>query len=95
MGHAGRSLALIERLLSMGHRVTIFTFADAYRLLANSGYHPYSVNGLQFRVSASGGVNSLGHDVQFCSLLAKPPRVTRLNPANGDRRASRLFYYRL
>lgn len=69
MGHAGRSLALIERLLSMGHRVTIFTFADAFRLLANSGYHSCSVNGLQFRVSRSGGVNSFGTLCNFVRYL--------------------------
>src|SRR5262245_52408583 len=60
MGHAGRSLALIERMLSLGHRVTIFTFADAFRLLLSSGYKPTLINGLQFRMTSSGDVSSLG-----------------------------------
>ena len=69
MGHAGRSLALIERLLSLGHRVTIFTFADAFRLLANSGLQPLRLNGLQFGVTAAGGVSSLGTALKFVRFL--------------------------
>lgn len=69
MGHAGRSLALIERLLTLGHRVTIFTFADAFRLLANSGYEPRHVDGLQFRVTPAGGVNSLGTVCNYFQFL--------------------------
>jgi len=69
MGHAGRSLALIERLLSLGHRVTIFTFADAFRLLAGTGYEPKRIEGLQFRVTSSGGVSSLGTVCNFVRYL--------------------------
>jgi uncharacterized protein (TIGR00661 family) len=69
MGHAGRSLALIERMLSLGHRVTIFTFADAFRLLANSGYEPRLVEGLQFRMTTSGSVNSLGTGLNLVRFL--------------------------
>ena len=58
MGHAGRSLALIERLVAQGHRVTIFTFADALRLLASAGFHPVGIDGLQFRVAKNGGVDT-------------------------------------
>jgi uncharacterized protein (TIGR00661 family) len=59
MGHAGRSLALIERLSALGHRVTIFTFADALRLLGSAGYEPVAIDGLQFRIAADGGVDAL------------------------------------
>jgi uncharacterized protein (TIGR00661 family) len=69
MGHAGRSLALIERLVTLGHRVTIFTFADALNLLAKSGYKPEEIQGLQFRVAKSGGVNSLGTIGNFARFL--------------------------
>jgi uncharacterized protein (TIGR00661 family) len=57
MGHAGRSIALIERLTAMGHRVTIFTFADALRLLTSAGYVPHRIEGLQFRQTRDGGVD--------------------------------------
>src|SRR5262245_65242427 len=69
MGHAGRSLALVERLMSMGHRVTIFTFADAYNLFANSGFAPCRINGLQFGVNSSGGVNFLGTGCNFVRFM--------------------------
>ncbi len=60
MGHAGRSIALIERLVSLGHEVTIFTFADAFQLLDRSGYQPHRIEGLQFGTTARGGVSALG-----------------------------------
>lgn len=59
MGHAGRSLALIERLTALGHRVTIFTFADAVRLLTSAGYDPVRIDGLQFSIARGGGVDPL------------------------------------
>ncbi len=59
MGHAGRSLALIERLVALGHNVTIFTFADALRLIESAGYQPVGIEGLQFRVAADGSVDTL------------------------------------
>ena len=66
MGHAGRSIALIERLKGLGHRVTIFTFADAFRLLASAGYQPHRIEGLQFRLRGNGGVDPLK---SVCNLL--------------------------
>jgi uncharacterized protein (TIGR00661 family) len=69
MGHAGRSLALIERLLTLGHHVTIFTFADANRLLANSGYSTQPIDGLQFRLMAEGGVDFRGTLCNFFRFL--------------------------
>jgi uncharacterized protein (TIGR00661 family) len=65
LGHSGRSLALIERLHALGHQVALFTFADAYRLLTNSGHRPYLIDGLRWRETASGGVATLG---TFCNL---------------------------
>ena len=58
MGHCGRSIALIERLEALGHRVTIFTFADAQRLLVQSGYKPHRIEGLQFRQKPSGEIDA-------------------------------------
>ncbi|HEY2839295.1 MAG TPA: glycosyltransferase family protein [Pirellulales bacterium] len=66
MGHAGRSLALIERLAALGHRVTIFTFADALRLLNAAGYSPVAIDGLQFSIAKHGGVSPL----RSCGNLA-------------------------
>ncbi len=60
MGHAGRSIALVERLVSLGHDVTIFTFADAFRLLERSGYQPHRIKGLHFGTTRRGGVSALG-----------------------------------
>jgi Glycosyl transferase family 1 len=59
MGHGGRSIALIERLVALGHRVTIFTFADAFKLVTSSGYQLHRIAGLQFGISACGGVAAL------------------------------------
>jgi uncharacterized protein (TIGR00661 family) len=67
MGHAGRSLALVERLTALGHRVTIFTFADALRLLASTGHTPVEIDGLQFSIAPSGGVDTL----RSCGNLAQ------------------------
>ncbi len=57
MGHCGRSLAMIERLMALGHHVTIFTFADALRLLQSSGYTAHEIAGLQFRQKGCGAVD--------------------------------------
>jgi uncharacterized protein (TIGR00661 family) len=65
LGHSGRSLALVERLIALGHQVTLFTFADAYRLLSNSGHRLYRIEGLRWRETASGGVATLG---TLCNL---------------------------
>jgi uncharacterized protein (TIGR00661 family) len=65
MGHGGRSIALIERLTALGHRVTIFTFADAIRLLTSAGYEPARIEGLQFRQGPDGGVDALR---TFCNV---------------------------
>jgi uncharacterized protein (TIGR00661 family) len=69
MGHTGRSLALIERLEELGHRVTIFTFADAFGLLANSGYQPIRISGLQFGITAGGGVSPGGTAANFVRFM--------------------------
>jgi uncharacterized protein (TIGR00661 family) len=75
LGHSGRSLALIERLTALGHRVTIFSFADALQALTNSGYQPHRIEGLRFRLTSRGGVNLLGTAGNFIRYL-------------GDRRES-------
>jgi uncharacterized protein (TIGR00661 family) len=70
MGHGGRSIALIERLIALGHRVTIFTFADASRLLKSAGYEPHEIEGLQFRPTRDGGVDpvrSIGNVWRYLS----------------------------
>lgn len=59
MGHAGRSLALIERLVSLGHDVRVFTFADALRLLHSAGHAPVPITGLQFHITPQGGVDTI------------------------------------
>jgi uncharacterized protein (TIGR00661 family) len=69
MGHAGRSIALIERLAALGHRVTIFTFADALQLLSRSGYRPHRIDGLKFSMTPGGGVNPLGTFFNFTSFV--------------------------
>jgi len=69
LGHSGRSLALVERLHRLGHLVTLFTFADAYRLLANSGHRPYRIEGLRWRETACGGVATLGTFCNLCQFL--------------------------
>ena len=69
LGHSGRSLALIERLVALGHAVTIFTFADAYRLLADSGYQPHRIEGLRWRENKRGGVSTLGTVANLCEFL--------------------------
>lgn len=69
LGHSGRSLALIERFVALGHRVTIFTFADALAALAKAGYQPHRIAGLQFGVTAGGGVSTAGTAGNFCRYL--------------------------
>ncbi len=65
MGHAGRSIALIERLAALGHHVTIFTFDDGFRLLTESGFLLQRIAGLRFRESPHGGVDRMGTVVDF------------------------------
>ena len=69
LGHSGRSLALVERLVALGHRVTIFTFADALAALTKAGYRPHRVAGLQFGVNDGGGVSTAGTAGNFCRYL--------------------------
>ena len=65
MGHGGRSIALIERLVSLGHQVTTFTFADAFQLLIRSGYRPHRIAGLQFGLTPGGGISALRSSQNF------------------------------
>ena len=74
LGHSGRSLALIERLTTLGHAVTIFTFADAYSLLANSGLRPVRIAGLRWRENGRGGVSTLGTLGNFGQFLRARPQ---------------------
>jgi uncharacterized protein (TIGR00661 family) len=74
MGHAGRSIALVERLEALGHQVRIFTFADAHRLLARSGYEVQRIEGLQFRIARAGGVDTLGSLCNLCGYLRRRRR---------------------
>lgn len=69
MGHGGRSIALVERLIMLGHQVTTFTFADAFRLLTKSGHKPHRIAGLQFGIRADGGVAVLGSIGNFYRYL--------------------------
>jgi uncharacterized protein (TIGR00661 family) len=57
MGHGGRSIALIERLVALGHRVTIFTYTDAFRLLSDAGYEPHAIEGIRFCQKPDGAVD--------------------------------------
>lgn len=69
MGHGGRSIALVERLIELGHQVTIFTFADAFRLLTASGYQPHRIAGLQWGLTHRGGIAALSSLRNFCRYL--------------------------
>ena len=69
LGHCSRSLALIERLESLGHQVTIFTFADACQLLVQSRYQPHRVTGLQFHQKSNGDIDTLRSAGNFWSYL--------------------------
>ncbi len=71
MGHAGRSLALVERLIALGHHLTIFTFADALGLLTRAGYEPQPIAGLQFRQSPSGRIQTWGSLCNFERYLRR------------------------
>lgn len=76
LGHCGRSLALIERLIALGHRVTLFTFGDALAFLAKTGYAPQKIAGLGFREGSGGGVHvrgSLGNFTRF--LRSRQPSL--------------------
>jgi uncharacterized protein (TIGR00661 family) len=68
LGHCGRSLALIERLVALGHHVTLFTFGDALAFLSKAGLSAHAIAGLGFREGSGGGVNvwgSLGNFARF------------------------------
>jgi uncharacterized protein (TIGR00661 family) len=69
LGHSGRSLALIERLSSLGHAVTLFTFGAAEKMLAESGYRPHAIAGLHFGESRDGGVHPLATARNFRQFL--------------------------
>src|SRR5687767_8091498 len=71
MGHGGRSIALIERLAALGHCVTIFTFADAFRLFESAGYRPHRIAGLQFRQTRDGGVDAIRSVCNFWRYLSR------------------------
>lgn len=60
---------MIERLTALGHRVTVFTFADAYRLLSATGYEPHRIEGLQWKESKAGGVAAFGTAGNFFRYL--------------------------
>lgn len=71
MGHGGRSLAMIERLESLGHQVTIFTYKDALRLLAQAGYQPHAIAGVQFCQKPSGAVDTPRTLCDFSGFLRR------------------------
>jgi uncharacterized protein (TIGR00661 family) len=73
-GHSGRSLALIERLSALGHKVTIFTFGDALRMLRDAGYQPHPILGLHFGESRDGGVNVPATTRNFVRFLRERHR---------------------
>jgi uncharacterized protein (TIGR00661 family) len=60
MGHAGRSIALVERLIQLGHRVVVFSCGDGSRLLEKLGFQPHAIEGLRFQQTASGAVDAIG-----------------------------------
>jgi len=60
LGHAGRSIAVIERLTRLGHNVTTFTFGSALQLLQSSGYGSYEIDGLRFRMKSNGAISAYG-----------------------------------
>lgn len=56
-GHAGRSFALANKLLSRGHEVHVFTFADGYDLFNLSDYPPrylHEIEGLMWGADQHG-----------------------------------------
>lgn len=69
MGHGGRSIALIERLTALGHRIAVFTFADAFRLLSKSGYQPHRIMGLQWGVHTDGTIAAMRTARNLCRFL--------------------------
>jgi uncharacterized protein (TIGR00661 family) len=69
LGHCGRSLALIERLIALGHRVTLFTFGDALTFLTKAGHAAHGIAGLGFREGSGGGVHVWGSLVNFARYL--------------------------
>jgi uncharacterized protein (TIGR00661 family) len=71
MGHGGRSIALIERLTTLGHRVSTFTFADAFGLLTKSGYEPHRIAGLQWGVTSDGAIAALRTAHNLCGYLRR------------------------
>jgi uncharacterized protein (TIGR00661 family) len=71
MGHSGRSMALVERLTALGHAVTIFTFADGFRLLTSAGYRPQAIEGLQFHQKPDGRIDALRSACNFGRFMRR------------------------
>lgn len=71
MGHGGRSIAMIERLVALGHHVTTFTYADAFRLLADSGYEPHRIEGIRFCQKPDGTVDAWRTARSFYEFLQR------------------------
>ncbi|REK09044.1 MAG: hypothetical protein DWQ37_19490 [Planctomycetota bacterium] len=71
MGHGGRSIAMIERLVALGHRVTLFTYADAFRLLSGAGYEPHEIAGIRFHQKSDGAVDPLRTARLFGQFLSE------------------------
>jgi uncharacterized protein (TIGR00661 family) len=71
MGHGGRSIAMIERLVALGHRVTPFTYGDGFRLLVDAGYQPHAIEGIHFRQKADGAVDVWRTARDFCGFLRR------------------------
>src|SRR5262245_37214204 len=71
MGHAGRSVALVERLTKLGHQVFIFSFGDGVRLLEKIGYLPQRLEGLRFEQTKSGAVDAVGTARSLPSYFAR------------------------
>ena len=56
-GHAGRSFALAQRLLSLGHQIDVFTFDQGYDLFLLSGFpekNLHRIPGLGFKETERG-----------------------------------------
>jgi uncharacterized protein (TIGR00661 family) len=56
-GHAARSFALIEKLTSLGHEVSVFSFHEGYELFSLSNFPTsrlFKISGLRFGQDATG-----------------------------------------
>jgi len=71
MGHAGRSIALLERLTTLGHRVCIFSFGDGIRLLEKFSFAPKAIEGLRFQQTKGGAVDAIGTLLSLRSYFAR------------------------